>query len=472
MNASPLQSLPQFEGRNHEAWILKEKFMSRLRILILAPTCDPNGISIPYVSYAHAAALAQFHDVSLVVGTPVEERVRRANDPFRSVEVVEMPILERIYEWSLRRIFKYNFATQVLTAFAYPFTLAFEWKAWKQLRSRIHAGEFDVVLRILPLTAVLPSPFAFFLRKGPIPFVIGPINGGLPFVQGFSQAENQREWISGLRNAYRFLPFARSTYHKASAIIAASSQTYGEFAAHRDKLFFVPENGVSQDVCLGDSRKSLSSEMLELIFVGGLIPCKGCDLALRAVAPLLRNSLARFTVLGDGPERSRLEEMAKSLGIEASVSFCGWVSHSEVIHRLRSADVLVFPSVRDFGAGVVFEALGNGVIPIVVDFGGPGDIVNSEIGFKVPLTNEEDVVAQIEMALTRLVQDRKLLNQLRRSGIAYARERLTWEAKAQDTTKILNWVLQRGPKPALLPPKMLANVIGSSETPSVTAIDL
>ena len=69
---------------------------------------------------------------------------------------------------------------QALTAFGYPFSLAFEWRAWRQLRRRIFAGEFDVVLRIVPMTAVLPSPFAFFLRKGPIPFVIGPLNGGLP----------------------------------------------------------------------------------------------------------------------------------------------------------------------------------------------------------------------------------------------------------------------------------------------------
>ena len=123
---------------------------------------------------------------------PVEDAVRRAKAPFRTIEVVRMPLLERIYAWGLRRIFKCNFDSQALTAFGYPFSLAFEWHAWRQLRRRIFAGEFDVVLRIIPMTAVLPSPFAFFLRKGPIPFVIGPINGGLPWPPGFSQLENKR----------------------------------------------------------------------------------------------------------------------------------------------------------------------------------------------------------------------------------------------------------------------------------------
>ena len=116
---------------------------------------------------------------------------------FCAIEVVRMPWLERIYNWSLRSIFKSNFTSQALTAFGYPFFLAFEWRAWRQLRRRILAGEFDVVLRILPMTAVIPSPFAFFLRNESIPFVIGPINGGMTYVQGFSQAENEKQWISG-----------------------------------------------------------------------------------------------------------------------------------------------------------------------------------------------------------------------------------------------------------------------------------
>ena len=214
--------------------------MSPLHILVLGPDCNPEGVSIPYVTYSHAAALAQKQDVSLVVRSTVEDLVRRGKAPFRSIEVVRMPLLERIYAWGFRKIFKSNFASQAVTAFGYPFHLAFEWFAWRQLRHRILAGEFDVVLRVVPMTAVLPSPFAFFLRKGPIPFVIGPINGGLPFVEGFSQAANQREWISSLRNLYRFLPFARSTYRNAAAIIAASSQTYAEFAAVSRQIIFCP----------------------------------------------------------------------------------------------------------------------------------------------------------------------------------------------------------------------------------------
>jgi glycosyltransferase involved in cell wall biosynthesis len=428
--------------------------MTRLRVLLLGPECDPERISISFVSYCHAAALAQLHDVTIVAGAPVADNLRRAKAPFRNIELVRMPRLERLFAWSLRRIFKYNYDTQALTAFQYPFSVAFEWRAWRQLRRRILAGEFDVVLRLLPMTPVLPSPFAFFLRNGPIPFVIGPLNGGLRSAPGFSQPD-KRELNFRVRNLYKYLPFARSTYRHASAIIVASSHMAAQFAKYRDKLFFVPENGIARSVCSADSRRPEPGAKMELIFVGGLVPRKGFYLALRAAAPLLRGNLARFTIVGDGPERTRLEDLARSLGIDESVVFCGWLGHAEVLKRLRSADVVVLPAIREGGGGVVFEALASGTVPVILDWGGPGDIVHPDVGYKVAPTNEDDVVSQMETILRELEGNRNLLQRLRQQGMTYARECLTWDAKAHSTSRILNWAVRQGPKPDLAPSKEL-----------------
>lgn len=429
--------------------------MTRLRALLLGPDCHPERVSIPRVTYCHAAALAELHDVTLVARSSVEHDLRRANAPFRAIEVVRTPLSDRIWNWVFRKILKSNPDSQLRTALIYPFQIAFEWRAWWQLRRRIFAGEFDVVLRLLPMSPVLPSPFAFFLRKGPIPFVIGPLNGGLPWPPGFSQLSHQREWVAGMRNLYRFFPFARSTYRHAKAIIAASSQTYSEFGQYRDKLFFVPEPGIARSSCLDDTRSPQRGDKLELLFVGGLVPRKACDLALKAAATLLRNGLAHFTVVGDGPEQNRLEELTRSLGIEKAVSFCGWITQAEALSRMRSADVFLFPTLRDNGAGVVFEALASGAVPVVVDFGGAGDIVHRDVGFKVPLTNEDEILSQMEKILADLASNRDVLIRLRHQGISYARECLTWDAKAQRTTQVLNWAVGRAPKPDLLPPKLL-----------------
>ena len=106
---------------------------------------------------------------------------------------------------------------------------------------------------------------------------------------------------------------------------------------------------------------------------------------------------------------------------------------------------------------VVFEALAMGAVPVVADFGGPGDIVNPEVGFKVPLTNENDVVLQIERILAKLARDSGLGERLSQQGMRYARECLSWDQKAQIVTQVLRWAVGHGPKPDLQPPKALCS---------------
>lgn len=439
--------------------------MNKLRILLLAPDLYPDSFSTALVGYSHSEALARLHSVTLLTRPPNAEAVRNEKAPFDAIEAISLPWLDDIKAWMFRRIFKNVYTKQALTAFGYPFSVAFEWAAWRRMRARIMRGDFDVVLRLMPITAVLPSPFAYFLRRGPIPFVIGPINGGLPWPRGFSQAQKQKEWLSNFRGLYRLLPFTRSTYRYAAAIIAGSSHTYSEFSHQRTKLFFLPENGISPSIYRDRDAvlRSPDNDQLELIFVGGLVPIKACDLALRAAAPILRRAQARFTIVGDGPERANLEQLARSLGVESSVAFRGMLSHGEAMKQMQNADVLLFPSIRDFGGAVVFEAMAMGVVPVVADFGGPGDIVHPEVGYKVRLTNEADVILQIERVLEDLIRDRALLNRLQRQSMCYARDNFTWDRKAQVMTEILSWVIGRGPKPDLQPPK-----VGVSRSMSLT----
>ena len=156
-------------------------------------------------------------------------------------------------------------------------------------------------------------------------------------------------------------------------------------------------------LCSGDSRSPEPGAKLELIFVGGLVPRKACDLALRAAllrfCEVIWPALLWSAMVRSGTASSSWQDLLES---RRAVFFCGWLSHAEVLKRLRSADVFVFPSVRDNGAGVVFEALATGAVPVVADFGGPGDIVHPEVGYKVPLTNESDIVSQMEKILTDL----------------------------------------------------------------------
>ena len=146
--------------------------------------------------------------------------------------------------------------------------------------------------------------------------------------------------LLGLESARAFPICALRAIHlyQGAAIIAGSSHTYAELAPYREKLFFMPtEIGINPSLFeeLPGSRPSRRGT-LELIFVGRLIPLKGCDIALRGAAQLLRSGAAHFTVVGDGPQRESLQQLAKSLDIEGAVSFVGWLPHREDVRALSA----------------------------------------------------------------------------------------------------------------------------------------
>ncbi len=421
--------------------------MKPLRLLILSEQNNPDWISVPLVGYRHSEAMAKLHRVHLVTHIRNKPAHDRKRAPYTDITYIDLGWLDTFYNWLFRVVFKEDFGSQALTAIRLPFYLVFEWLAFRKLKEALAQQTYDCVLRLTPVAPVLPSPWALWLQAYKVPFVIGPINGGLPFPESFQQAQKQKEWISNLRKFYRWMPYARSTYRKSKAIMAGSSQTCGEFSQYADKVFFIPENGITPEMLKKRSFMADANRPLRLLFAGRLVPYKACDLAIKGAIDVLKSGRAQLTIVGNGSERLQLEDLVRKLGLEGAVHFAGMVSHEATMEFFNKADILLFPSIREFGGGVVFEALATGTVPIVADYGGPGDIVHPAIGFKIPLANEDQSIAFIKKTLQYLASDRSKLVELSVSGQNYARDFLTWDGKAKLTSEVLYWVLGLGPKP-------------------------
>ena len=103
---------------------------------------------------------------------------------------------------------------------------------------------------------------------------------------------------------------------------------------------------------------------VQLIYLGRLVPGKGLELMLRAAAECadLRWGLV---IVGDGPLRAALEQMAQSLGLKGKISFIPAMEHAKAMEFLAAKDLLVLPSDGKEGWGaVVNEALMRGV-PVI-----------------------------------------------------------------------------------------------------------
>jgi L-malate glycosyltransferase len=171
-------------------------------------------------------------------------------------------------------------------------------------------------------------------------------------------------------------------------------------------------------------------EHIDIAYVGRLIDEKRLELLLGAVAQLAPdNPGLRCVVIGDGPERTRLEALATSLGITANVRFTGRISTADVSAALRAASTLVLPSAREGYGIVVVEAQAAGAIPIVTT--GPATAAPSLVrdgidGMVVDATSDA-----IAAAVRELLNDPQRQARMR-SAAAETASAATWDAVAAD----------------------------------------
>jgi glycosyltransferase involved in cell wall biosynthesis len=130
------------------------------------------------------------------------------------------------------------------------------------------------------------------------------------------------------------------------------------------------------------------------------------------------------------------------------VRFHGWLDHKAVQDVLAECDLLGFPSIREFGGGVVLEAMALGVPPLVVDYAGPGELVREGLGFKVPIGPRAAIVAGVRKELEALASDPARLAAAGAAAKAEVEAKFTWARKAEQVAVVYGWVLgKRAEKP-------------------------
>ena len=150
----------------------------------------------------------------------------------------------------------------------------------------------------------------------------------------------------------------------ADEIVAVSMQTSTRLT---DTLKVkVPVRTIELGVDLTAIREEQKSELQsDILFAGRLLAHKNVDLLLRAMALLKDNSpWLRCRIVGEGPERSRLESLSADLDLEGNVFFHDFFPGPSIYGLMKSATVFALPSVREGFGAVVLEANCCGV-PVV-----------------------------------------------------------------------------------------------------------
>ncbi len=421
----------------------------RPRVLLIAEAAHPDWTSVPLVGWSHSRAIASLTDAHVVTQIRNREAFQRAGlrDDVDFTAIDSEPVARPL--WAVDRVLRSVglgwTASTALGALPYYY---FEHLVWKRFGARIRGGEFSVVHRLTPLSPTTPSLLAARCHAADIPFVWGPLNGGVPWPKQFGDVRRaEGEWLSYVRDAYRLLPGYRSTRAQAAAIIVGSLATRDQMpAAVRDKCVYIPENAI--DPARFNSRVDRPpTRPLRVAFVGRLVPYKGADMLIEACAPLARAGLVELDIIGDGPEMPHLRGLVQKLEIGPWVKLDGQISNAVLQDRLVGSDVFGFPSIREFGGGVVLEAMALGLAPIVVDYAGPAELVSDATAFRVPLGSRAEIIAGFAAILGRVAAEPELARAMGERARKRVFSLFTWAHKAEQTLEVYRWVSGERSKP-------------------------
>lgn len=220
---------------------------------------------------------------------------------------------------------------------------------------------------------------------------------------------------------------------RSAAAIFVSSKLKGIAEAHfgdRPTYQVVP-NGIDPASLDLSPRKTSrqEGERKILLSVSNLIPSKGIDLNLYALERLARRHQAlTYRVIGDGPERRRLEALSRKLGLSDQVEFLGQVPHDQVISQMADCDIFSLPSWQE-GFGIVYlEAMAHGA-PVIGCFGeGIEDfVVDGETGYLVKPRDSEGLLS----VLGDLLDHPEKGIQTGKQAQIHVLENYTWESNAR-----------------------------------------
>lgn len=421
------------------------------RVLLIIESCNPEWSSVPLVGYRFFNEICKVADVHLVT--------HRRNKPALN-KLMSNTAIEYIEEGKLESSY-YSFVEFLTTyrgrviwplyhVLCFPLYFFFDRAVAQKYKSRVQQNVFDVIHVVTPMMPRYPVGLSRYSQN--TPFVLGPVNGGVPFPKAF-KARGRREFsqLNFLRKVGAWLiPNYRSTYKTAAKVLSGSTYTRNwiaqELGVPDSKLSLMYENGVEDQFFERDLPTKLTSrkdqQCLTLIFSGRLVPYKGADMLLHALADesLLE---CKLVILGDGPERPMLEALAQSLSLSERVEFVGWINQSDTHKYYEEADIFAFPSVREFGGAVVMEAMAHGLPCVVVNNGGIGEYVDATCGFKISPQGESFVIDECIKYLSRYVSDRELLAQHSLAALERA-QGFAWSQKSHALERLYDDVVYSG----------------------------
>jgi len=418
----------------------------KLKVLLIVEQCNPDWASVPLEGYNYFKEINNLADVTLVTHIRNKPALEKKPEYEKVFYPEESKLTKQYYNIVARITANGRVNWPLYNALSYPIYEEFDRQVYQKFQSQILKGDYDIVHAITPMIPRYPFKVVSVCQQ--TPFLLGPVNGGVPFPPGFQEvAQQEFAYLNFLRAVGRSLvPGYVETYKKADKILAGSTYTLNLlkdlFAIPDQRIDLFYENGISKEFLNQTNIPNKDASYINLLFVGRLVPYKCADIVIESIGKLdqaIQNKI-RLKIVGDGQERNHLENRVKELNLGEIVSFAGWVNQQETLDYYRKADIFCFPSIREFGGAVVIEAMACGLPCIVANNGGIGEYVTEETGFKIEPISRDYLTQELTNKIQMLVEDERLRESMSAKAIEKARE-FEWDNKARKILEIYQKML-------------------------------
>lgn len=325
----------------------------------------------------------------------------------------------------------------------YFYYILWQWKIYGIAARLVKQEKFDYVMHLTFGSIWMPT----FLHRLPVPFIWGPVGGGeaVPFrmigaLPAFGRITQYLRYV--LMATFAFNPLVMGIVRRSRIILARTDDTAKVIPArYAGKVQVILETAINDEV-LEDApvRHDLpSSAPLKAIFTGRLVALKNVALAIHAVARArAAGANVELTIVGDGPLRSQLKELAKNLGVADYIKFHGVVTRDEVFALLKQHDVYVFPSLKEGGVWSLMEAMAMKLPVICVKASGMEVITDDASAIRVAPVSQEQLINEFSDGLLKLANSPELRRQLGENARQRIDQHFRWRHKGDFMATLLN----------------------------------
>lgn len=402
------------------------------RVLLSAYQCGPGMGSVSQIGWEWYARLAARLPVTLLTHVRNRRALEEQGAPLPGSEILYIDtewFAGPLYRLASRLFPNSQHAVFLLSSLDF---YVYDRAALRAIRRRRGATVNSAWDLIHCPTPVSPSATTVLHRLG-LPLVLGPLNGGLQSPAGFPEFMKQdASWLYPVRNLGRVLDAVMGTTRRASRILVATRATRDWYPPrYQGKCLTMLENAV--DLAHFPAQPwpgpPSAERPLEILFVGRLVPFKAIPLLLRAMQRVRDTLPLHLTIVGEGPMQAPWMREARELGLETAVEFVGQRPLKDIHRFMNKAHCFCLPSVRESGGAVLLEAMASARPVIAIDHGGPAEIVDEQVGRKIPATGNAEAIAGIEAALRDLAQHPEEWRKRGEAGRARAQALYSWDAK-------------------------------------------